>query len=238
MGGAQYAARRLFLLHSAALLNLFKPRISLKPMTQTTTIYIVDDDDAVRESLSFLLETHGYTPQSFVSGDAFLSSDLSKVDGPVLLDVRMPGRDGLEVLKLAKDTHPDLNIVMMSGHADIAMAVRALKNGAADFIEKPFQSKDIMIVLDKLQSPKAATTTPQSASPGTPPQKAARERLARLTARESEVVKHLVAGEPNKGVAHHMGISVRTVETHRAHIMSKLGIRSLSELVKLSMASE
>ncbi|WP_409432631.1 response regulator transcription factor [Litorimonas sp. RW-G-Af-16] len=197
-----------------------------------TSVYIVDDDEAVRDSLNVLLLTHDYNPKLYPSGEAFIEADLGSITGPILLDVRMPGRDGLEILKIALSRNPTLKVIMMSGHADVSMAVRALKNGATDFIEKPFSAKDMLVVLE-LATAKVENNPPLSAT-----QQEARDTLAKLTPRESQIVSCLVKGQPNKVIAHELGISVRTVETHRAHVMSKLDIRSLSDLVKLSLAAE
>ncbi|WP_418153094.1 response regulator transcription factor [Litorimonas sp. RW-G-Af-16] len=133
---------------------------------------------------------------------------------------------------MALSRNPTLKVIMMSGHADVSMAVRALKNGATDFIEKPFSAKDMLVVLE-LATAKVENNPPLSAT-----QQEARDTLAKLTPRESQIVSCLVKGQPNKVIAHELGISVRTVETHRAHVMSKLDIRSLSDLVKLSLAAE
>lgn len=191
--------------------------------------YIIDDDEAVRDSLSFLLETHGFNVTSFASGDIFLDTTLKDISCPILLDVRMPGRDGIETLKEILRLNSDAQVIMMSGHADVAMAVRALKHGAMDFIEKPFASADILAALARLLpsvKPKEKDVQPQSEGV---------EKLAKLTKREKEVMDLLVQGKPNKIVAADLGLSVRTVETHRAHLLSKLEIKSLSDLVRLSM---
>jgi len=145
--------------------------------------YIVDDDYAVRDSLTILLETHGFK----------------------------------------------VSVIMMSGHADVAMAVRALKHGAADFIEKPFASADILAAIDRvLPTVEVALSQGKEQSENL-------NKLAKLTKRETQVMALLVEGKPNKIVAADLGLSVRTVETHRAHILSKLGVKSLSDLVRLSM---
>ena len=193
------------------------------------TAYIVDDDQAVRESLQFLLETHGFDVVAFVSGDEFLNTNIIDVVGPILLDVRMPGRDGLETLKELTRMNKKLSVIMMSGHADIAMAVRALKHGAADFIEKPFASSDILAAIERiLPSIEQSQTREQSLTENL-------RKLGKLTRREREVMGLLVEGKPNKIVASDLGLSVRTVETHRAHLLSKLEVRSLSDLVRLSL---
>jgi len=178
------------------------------------------------------LETHGYTVTCFHSGEDFLRTDLQRYDTPILLDVRMPGRDGLEVLKVAIEANPKLVVIMMSGHADIAMAVRALKLGAADFIEKPFQSQEIIKILTKV----AAVDI--TAAPLSPETQAAKTKIEKLTKRETEISALLVDGKANKEIALILDISVRTVETHRAHLMSKLDIKSLSALVKLWLLAQ
>jgi len=199
-------------------------------MLEKKRVIIVDDDPAVRESLSFLLDIHDYSADVFESGDAFLQNPINQIDCPILMDVRMPGRDGIETLTAALETNPNLKIVIMSGHADIPLAVRALKSGAVDFVEKPFQSVDILAVLNKhsfssdeaIKKPRSSQIIDES-----------NQSLAKLTQRETEIAYLLVDGLANKAVAHELSISVRTVETHRARLMSKLSIRSLSELVKL-----
>lgn len=197
----------------------------------THHVHIIDDDEAVLESLSFLLDTHGFSIKAYESGDVFLGTDIQAISGPILLDVRMPGRDGLETLKELMSQNDKLCVIMMSGHADIAMAVRALKNGAVDFIEKPFAASDIIAVIERTL-PKIARQTNQDKT-----QSDALKKLAKLTKREKEVMSLLVQGKPNKIIAADLGLSVRTVETHRAHLMSKLDIKSLSDLVRLSMLS-
>ena len=195
----------------------------------TSKIYIIDDDEAVRDSLSFLLKTNGYDVATFIDGEAFLKTDIKQVLGIVLLDVRMPGRDGLEILTAALEINPHLKVIMMSGHADVAMAVRALKKGAIDFIEKPFQSAELQGALSRLEA--QAVEENEAALK----QADVHAKLAKLTPRESEVMKLLVDGKPNKIIASDLGLSVRTVETHRAHLLSKLEVKSLSDLVRMAM---
>lgn len=198
-------------------------------MSATAKVYIVDDDEAVRDSLAFLLKTHGFKVMLFTGGEAFLNSDVLLVSGPVLLDVRMPGRDGLEILTESLHTNPHLKVVMLSGHADVAMAVRALKKGAMDFIEKPFQSTEILQVLERLNVEITSEVTAEIN------QSKLNQKLDKLTPREREVMEYLVEGKPNKIIASDLGLSVRTVETHRAHLLSKLDVKSLSDLVRISM---
>lgn len=201
-------------------------------MIQDAKIIIVDDDPAVRESLSFLLGGHDFDCLCYESGDALLLSDVKAIDTPILMDVRMPGRDGLETLQEALAVNGALKIIIMSGHADIPLAVRALKAGAVDFIEKPFQAKEIIAVLNKALS--SAAPAPKRTIASTRPVSAP---LSKLTPRELEIATLLVDGLPNKLIAYELGISVRTVETHRARLLSKLDIKSLSDLVKLVLLS-
>jgi two-component system response regulator FixJ len=192
-------------------------------------IYIVDDDEAIRDSLKTLLEAHGFSIHLYSDGERFLEADLMGILGPVLLDVRMPGRNGLDVLEEALIANKTLKIIVMSGHADVAMAVMALKKGALDFIEKPFAANDVLNILKRLNQSSAQKSAAIDAD------KIARERLLKLTPREREVMEHLVQGKPNKIVASDLGLSVRTVETHRARLLSKLDVKSLSDLVRLSI---
>ena len=192
-------------------------------------VYIVDDDAAIRDSLGVLFGAHGFSANVFCDGEAFLCEDLTAITSPILLDVRMPGRDGLEILTAALDINPELQIIIMSGHGDIPMAVRALKKGAKSFIEKPFKSADIFREFSDLRQQAEAKKRE------TGQQAAALEKLSKLTPREREIMDHLVLGKPNKIIADDLGLSVRTVETHRARLLSKLDIRSLSDLVRLSL---
>ena len=195
-------------------------------------IYIVDDDEAIRDSLKTLLETHGFSIHLYSDGERFLEADLMGISGPVLLDVRMPGRNGLEALEEALNVNKTLKIVVMSGHADVAMAVMALKKGALDFIEKPFQASELLKVIGRLN------TQIQDEKHASFQTGALRQKIEKLTPREREVMSHLVHGKPNKVVAADMELSVRTVETHRAHLFSKLEIRSISELVRIAIKTD
>ncbi|MEL6687882.1 MAG: response regulator [Pseudomonadota bacterium] len=197
-------------------------------MSGLRTIIIIDDDDAVRDSLSILLEAHGFSIQTFVSGDAFLQAGHSHGDC-ILMDVRMPGRDGLTTLKEFRASGCNIPVIVMSGHADVAMAVTALKSGAIDFVEKPFDAGELLSAIGRALAERTAYLDAQNA------RLEAERNFARLTPREKEIASLLVSGEPNKGVARALDISVRTVETHRANILSKLDIRSLSDLVRLMM---
>jgi two-component system response regulator FixJ len=192
-------------------------------------ITIIDDDEAVRDSLELMLNMHGFECQTFQSGDDFLKTNVKDVSGPILLDVKMPGRDGLEILSEVLNIKADLKIVMMSGHADVAMAVLALKKGATDFVEKPFEATDVLKILRRLNQSKI------EAQKDSQDKALAQAKLSKLTPREKEVMEQLVQGKPNKIVASDLGLSVRTVETHRARLLSKLNIKSLSDLVRISL---
>lgn len=194
-------------------------------------IAVVDDDPAIIDSLTLLLEAAGHSVTAFTSGDQFLSNGLSQMEGCVLLDVRMPGKDGIAVLQEALSKNPNLHVVMMSGHGDIPMAVKALKLGAQDFIEKPFQASAIMAMMEK------ACENFDGQSRDAKFERQSRELVALLTPREKSVAQKLAEGKPNKIVSFELGISIRTVETHRARIMSKLRIRSVADLVRILIAA-
>lgn len=192
-------------------------------------VSVVDDDSDFAESLQMLLETVGCHVTLYPSGIEYLQSDIRNFHGCVLLDVRMPTKDGLTVLTEALQLNPNLYVVMMSGHGDIPLAVRALKMGAFDFIEKPFQASVILDAMEKSCSRlKIEDRDVQFAED-------ARTRLAQLTPRELGITEKLVEGKSNKIIAFELGISIRTVETHRARVMAKMQVRSLAELVKMHL---
>ncbi len=198
-------------------------------MTADPVVIIVDDDEAVRDSLSFLLDVAGYRTRAFASGTALLEAPppLAAADaGCLLLDVRMPEIDGVTTLDRLRAAGFQLPAIIMTGHADVPLAVRAMKAGARDFIEKPFSDGAILAAV-------AQALEAEARAPG----HAALARVATLTPREREVLAGLVAGLPNKSIAYDLGISPRTVEIHRAHVMEKLEARSLSELVRLALAA-
>ncbi len=193
------------------------------------TIFIVDDDEAFRTSLAVLLMSAGYSAESYPSGPAFLDACREVEGACVLLDVRMPVMSGLEVQGTLKARRPDLPIIMITGHGDVPMAVRALKSGAVDFIEKPFRDDDL------LESIQRAVTMSRSGAPGVNAD--IRSRVDRLSPREREVLDLLVIGRPNKIIAYELGISPRTTEIHRARVMEKMGADSLSHLVRMALAA-
>jgi FixJ family two-component response regulator len=196
-------------------------------------VVIVDDDEAVREGLKALLEVHGYAVDTFESANALLAAPESLAAKPacLLVDVRMPGMGGLELQRELKRRDARLPVIMITGHGDIPMAVAALKAGAADFLEKPFDSHMLLASIAE------ASRRAQSGADGVDVAEIGR-RLAELTPREREVMELVIAGMSNKVIAHSLNIAVRTVEIHRARVMEKSGARSLAELVRLAIRLE
>lgn len=192
-------------------------------------IYIIDDDDAVRSSLEFFFTSVGFSPRTFAVSADFLAEASALRPGCVLLDIRMPGSDGFHVLERLEDRRAVLPIVMMTGHGDVANAVRAMKLGACDFVEKPFNEDVLLEIVRRI----FATLADNVRSVG---QRAnVRARLAGLTPREREVLTGLIAGRPNKTIAYDLDISVRTVEMHRAAMMERLGVQTFAEALRLAI---
>jgi len=200
-------------------------------LTVDRRVYLVDDDDAVRRSAGFMLKTSGYIVSSFTSGIAFLREARDLELGCVLLDVRMPGLSGLEVQQELRSRGLPLPVIIMTGHGDISVAVAAMKAGAVDFIEKPFE-KDVLLsaLVDGFGRIEQSGHRARLARDAT-------VRLASLTPRECDVLRGLVAGLPNKTIGYDLGISPRTVEIHRANLMGKLSVNSLSEALRIAFAA-
>jgi len=192
-------------------------------------IYIVDDDAAVRESLAALLDSFGFETISFDSAAAFLAMCDSHMAGCLLADIRMPDMDGLELLEQVTQLCRGIGVVIITGHGDVPLAVRAMKLGAVDFVEKPFSSEIVVAAVENALRHADASQRKNSDSAEI------EARLGQLTAREREVMAGLVAGLPNKTIAYDLGISPRTVEIHRARVMDKMQANSLSELVRLAL---
>lgn len=189
-------------------------------------VLVVDDDPGVRASLAALLEASGYNVGVHSDGDALISSPDLAGASAVLLDIQLPGRDGLSILADLMTRPQAPRVVMISGHGDIPTAVQAMQRGAIDFVEKPFDPER---VLDAVARAFTLADGAQEAQPDA-------GVLKELSPREREVLSHLVAGQANKVVARALGISPRTVEVHRARIMQKLNVRSFAELVRLAIA--
>jgi two-component system response regulator FixJ len=192
--------------------------------------HVIDDDEAVRESLAFLLETDGLPVRTYESAEVFLSAmSGAPVAGCLITDVRMPGLTGLELVRRLRELAVDLPVVMITGHADVPMAVEAMKAGVVDFIEKPFEDDALLgVVRRTLEAQGRAGEREAERADVT-------RRLATLTGRESEVFDRLVLGAANKVIANDLGISPRTVEIYRANVMSKMAARNLSELVRMGL---
>ncbi|MBV1902511.1 MAG: response regulator transcription factor [Marinosulfonomonas sp.] len=200
-------------------------------MSDTQTVFIVDDDDPARESLAVLLETAGFEVAQFSSGTAFLDKVKSAQNGCLLLDVRMPGLSGPEVQSRLAERNINMPVIIMTGHGDLAMAVRAMKAGAVDFLEKPFKAEAITTAVRAALNKSALTWATDNQAGEI------RQRLDRLTTRERQVLDELVIGNLNKVIAYNLDISPRTVEIHRARAMEKMQARNLAHLVRLAVTA-
>jgi len=200
-------------------------------MSGSGIVFIVDDDEAVRDSLAALLMAKGHAVEAYDSGEAFLAAHRPDFRGCALVDLRMPGIDGLTLIERLKARGASLPIVVVTGHGDVPLAVRAMKAGAIDFIEKPYSNQ---AMLDAVRQALARTAAPMASE--TEAAKAT-ALVAKLTPREREVLQQLVIGRPNKIIAHELKISPRTVEIHRANLMRKLEAASLAQLVRLGLAA-
>jgi two-component system, LuxR family, response regulator FixJ len=195
-------------------------------------VHLVDDDDAIRRSAGFLLKTSGFQVVAYASGDEFLGVAKGAESGCVLLDIRMPGTNGLDVQQAMLDRGIGLPVIMLTGHGDVALAVRAMKAGAVDFLEKPFEKAALLRAVESAFE--RLRTGDRLKLSGLE----AETRLASLTARERDVVEGLIQGFPNKTIGYDLGISPRTVEIHRANLMRKLGVASLSEVLQIAFSAK
>lgn len=195
-------------------------------------MHLVDDDEAIRRSAGFMLRTSGYRVDSYESGEDILRRARSLQPGCILLDIRMPGMDGLQVQQALKDRGIDLPIVILTGHGDVPLSVRAMKAGAIDFIEKPCERTTLLAAIEEGFA--SLNRTRDNAARA----KDATARLNVLTARERQVLDGLAEGLPNKTIAYDLGISPRTVEIHRANLMTKLCARNLAEALRLAFAAQ
>ena len=195
-------------------------------------VHLVDDDGAIRRSASFMLKTSGYQVRSYESGVELLKSPGQLSQGCILLDIRMPGMDGLEVQQALRDKGVILPVIIMTGHGDVTLAVRAMKAGAIDFIEKPFEKATLLGAIEQ------GVKRLRDVEKGDDLAKEATVRLGALTPRERDVLGGLAQGLPNKTIAYDLVISPHTVEIHRANLMTKLEVRSLSEALRIAFAAE
>lgn len=189
-------------------------------------IRLVEDDEPVRTSLCAVLESWGFSVEVFGSGEDFLAAKPSAPAQCILLDVRLPGLDGLSVLAKLRADQIATPVIVLTGHGDVAMAVKALQDGAQDFVEKPFDDEDLVRrITAAIEAPLPLKDDPRVFA----------DILSRLTPRESEVMQEVVAGHANKVIAHNLGLSPKTVEIHRARVMEKTGAKSLSHLVRIAL---
>jgi len=194
-------------------------------------VHIIDDDDALRDSLSFLLSSVGIKTKSYETATGYSNDPERGACGCILTDVRMPGMSGIDLLRKLKSDGIAVPVIVMTGHGDVPLAVEAMKLGALDFVEKPFND-DALIA-----SVRSALGEAKRHSVHEEERKEIDARLAQLTARERQVLDGLVAGQPNKVIAHELGISPRTVEIYRANVMTKMQANSLSELVRMALVT-
>jgi FixJ family two-component response regulator len=195
------------------------------------TVYVVDDDEAVRDSLQWLLEGKDYRVRCYESAEAFLSRYDPREVACLIADIRMGGMNGMELQARLIERQSPLPIMFITGHGDVPMAVESMKNGAMDFIQKPFQEAQLLDLVERMleRAREAFISSQQSAS---------REALlAKLTGRESQVLERIVAGRLNKQIADDLGISIKTVEAHRANIMEKLSANTVADLLKVALGS-
>ena len=196
------------------------------------TVHIVDDDEALRDSLIWLLESEGHTVATYASAEDFLAAWRPTLAGCLLLDVRMPGMSGLELYEKLVAQHSTLPVIFITGHGDVPMAVSALKKGAVDFIEKPFNDQDMLRLISQCLETERTQRSQRRLGADTA------RKLDQLTTREREVLDLIVAGRLNKQIADDLGISIKTVEVHRARVMEKMDVSSLAELVQMVMSAD
>jgi len=192
------------------------------------TIYVLDDDEAVLRSLERLLSSADFEPVTFKRADQFLAAATGFKPGCVLLDVRLPGMDGLEVLAQLAQIRRDLSVIIITAQGDVQTAVRAMKAGASDFLEKPYSDEDLLRAINSTQTNAGTIARDHDVADAV-------RRVANLSPRERDVLDGLMAGRPNKLIAYDLGLSVRTVEVHRARMMDRLGVRQLSEAIRLGV---
>jgi two-component system, LuxR family, response regulator FixJ len=201
-------------------------------MPTSAVVHLIDDDEAVRHSLAFVLTTAGHATRVYESGSAFLMALETLQPGCIVSDVRMPGIDGLELLRKLRDLGIDMPVIIITGHADVPLAVEAMKAGASDFIEKPFDDAMLLRAID------VALASYEAGSNHDAERAEIRNRLNSLTSREREVLDGLLAGYPNKTIAYDLKLSPRTVEVHRGNVMAKMGATSLSSLVRMALTAK
>jgi FixJ family two-component response regulator len=199
-------------------------------MHDNPTVYVVEDDDAVRDSLQMVLESVGYKVFPYPNGNSFLDAWHADMSGCLLLDIRMPGINGMELQRKLTERNSILPIIFITGHGDVPMAVEAMQHGAFDFVQKPYREQEL---LEKIEH---AIALDRDNRQGLQERQSIRARIESLTPRELDVLRLMVEGRANKVIAADLDISQRTVEIHRARVMEKLEARSLAHLVRMVMA--
>ena len=192
-------------------------------------IHVIDDDEAIRESLAFLLDTAGMTSRTYDSAETFLANLADLAPGCVVTDLRMPGLSGLDLVQRLKEIELAIPVIVITGHGDVSLAVEAMKAGVSDFIEKPFDDEIILSAL------RAALSRIEDQGELDAVRATAAHRIGSLSQRERQVLEGLVSGRANKVIAHDLGISPRTIEVYRANVMTKMQAASLSELVRMAL---
>jgi FixJ family two-component response regulator len=200
--------------------------------SQEPVVHIIDDDEAVRDSLNMLLDSVDIANRQYDSAQAFLNSDFASSSGCIVLDIRMPGMSGMELQEKLNDMGVKLPIIFITGHGDIPMAVEAMKRGAIEFVQKPFREQELLDCINHaLQMDSDRRLSDNEIE-------AVRRRVESLTPREKQVMEMIVEGKANKVIAFDLDLSQRTVEIHRAHVMEKMQTKSLAELVRMVMVAE
>jgi two-component system response regulator FixJ len=197
-------------------------------MTGKRIVHVVDDDAAVRRALVRLLRSEGLVAVAYETALAVLNAAPSLSSGCILLDLQMPGMDGLELLARLGELGIELPVIVVTGHGDVPTAVRAMKAGAVDFIEKPIDETQLFAAIDAALSEKKFAIRDRAVAGAT-------ERMARLSPRERQVLEGIAVGRPSKLIAYDLGISVRTVEVHRAHMLDRLGVRNMAEAIRIAV---
>jgi len=195
------------------------------------TVFVVDDDSSIRELLSWLMKRNGLNAQVFPDAHSFLKAYKPGTPGCLVVDLNMPGMSGLDLQQYLKESGVALPVIFLSGRADVPKAVRAVREGAIDFLEKPFDYKRVVALIEECLRRDAEARATQER------RRANTERLAQLTQREREVLELVVAGRMNREIAENLDISIKTVEAHRAKIMEKLEVHSVAELVQATLAA-
>jgi two-component system response regulator FixJ len=201
----------------------------ISAMQPSNLVHVIDDDEAARQSLAFLLKTARLEARTYESATAFLSALPNVSSGCIITDVRMPELSGVDLLRRLKELKVGMPVIVITGHGDVQLAVEAMKIGAADFIEKPFDDERLLTAV------RSALGRWEKGSQQEAERASLLDKLATLSSREREVLDGLVAGKPNKIIAFDLGISPRTVEIYRANVMTKMNAGSLSELVRMAL---